>query len=171
MRMIVVGILSVLIAACQPGSIRRETQPDSQAGVPAAAPMDAESAGHTSINDWLMERQTLCSLAVDDQRRRLEMLAQSSSDSFEALQRVFLASCRPESTPGLLRDALNNLDIKPSWTAAQHALLVMMRDHARSYGILEERITSLSTELETTIEGIRDIETDMEKINLNGAQP
>jgi len=171
MRIVIIGLFGALIAACQPGLLRPETEGDRQA-TDTADQTGTESGDGSHINGWLLERQALCSLTANDQRRRLEALARSPSDSFAALQRVFLASCRPESTPGLLRDALNSLDIKPSWTPAQHALLAMMRDHVRSYGVLEERIAGLSRELENTIDGIREIETDMEKINLNnGVRP
>ncbi|KJS04091.1 MAG: hypothetical protein VR73_15490 [Gammaproteobacteria bacterium BRH_c0] len=125
----------------------------------------------SEVEQWLLTRQRLCNLPAVEQRAQL--LARVSADvSREGkIERVLLASCQPDQTPGLLREALSSLDPKAEWSPGMRALLAMINDHARSYRILEDKNLQLASQLETTIKGIREIETDMNSLQGNGTAP
>lgn len=125
----------------------------------------------SEVDEWLLARQRLCGLPAVEQRAQLLERAARDASSERKIERVLLASCHPDQTPGLLRQALNGLDANTQWSPGQRALLAMIHDHARSYRILEEKNTELATQLETTINGIRDIETDMDSLQHNGSTP
>lgn len=122
-----------------------------------------------TVSDWLLKRQKLCELEADEQRARLR--GPGGGSEGKAIERVLLASCEPERTPGLLREALHELPSDPDRDPALQALLDMIRDHARSYRLLEDRNAQLAVQLEATIEGIRQIESDMENMRRNRRTP
>ncbi|MAT52554.1 MAG: hypothetical protein CMK32_15355 [Porticoccaceae bacterium] len=164
MRSITFFALLALLAGCQGSLIR----PADSANTPALS-FEPES----DVSAWLNQRQQLCALAPEEQRLRLEALANREGTQLEGdrLERVLLASCRPDLTPGILREALSALQPGSDWTSAQHALVALLWDTARSYQVLETRNTELKNELEKTIDGIRKIEADMEDLNINGSGP
>lgn len=117
----------------------------------------------TPARDWLVVRSELCRQSVPEQRARMMELTVAGKTADERMERVLLASCQPEHTPGLLREALAQFD-ELSATESERALLSLLRDHARSYRILEEKNTQLAAQLEATINGIRDIETELDAL-------
>ncbi len=153
----------LLLSACKTSEVPRspplpeqEQQRESrQSGALVTLPSRAE---------WLLlKRDNLCERSPEERRALYEELAGSRDDN-SAEHRVLLASCRPEQTPGLLREALSALPENEEWTAAERALFRLLEDHARSYRILEDKNRELESQLKTTIEGIREIETDMDKL-------
>ncbi|MCK9562954.1 MAG: hypothetical protein M0R02_09585 [Bacteroidales bacterium] len=118
----------------------------------------------TPARDWLVVRMELCRQSVPEQRARMmELTVAAGKTADERMERLLLASCQPEHTPGLLREALAQFDER-SATESERALAALLRDHARSYRILEEKNTQLATQLEATINGIRDIETELDAL-------
>ncbi|MCK9469244.1 MAG: hypothetical protein M0Q49_07490 [Porticoccaceae bacterium] len=117
----------------------------------------------TSPRDWLVERTELCQQSVPEQRARMMELTVGGKTPEDRMERLLLASCQPERTPGLLREALAQFDEPPA-TESERALVSLLRDHARTYRLLEERNTQLAEQLETTINGIRDIENEVDAL-------
>jgi len=154
------GLLAALLAGCQAGLPQSAAAPEQRAAV-AAGP-------DSGVEAWLVRRQQLCDLPVEGQRDRLRTLAAVAGDPRWDLELVLLASCRPDQTPGILREALARLASDPAWTPGQLALVALIRDSVRSYAVLESRIADLSSELEATIDGIRAIETDINNLSPNG---
>lgn len=84
------------------------------------------------------------------------------------LQKLALASCQPELTPGLLRQALNAVASTGALVEEQRQLIALITALDRSSRLLETRNEQLKAELERTINGIRDIEADIDGIRQNG---
>ena len=84
------------------------------------------------------------------------------------LQKLALASCQPELTPGLLRQALNAVASTGALVEEQRQLIALIAALDRSSRLLETRNEQLKAELERTINGIRDIEADIDGIRQNG---
>jgi hypothetical protein len=68
-------------------------------------------------------------------------------------------------TPGLLRQALSDAENASTLAPEQRELLALISALDQSTRILETRNEQLKTELEKTINGIRDIEADMDDIH------
>ncbi len=149
-------LVAVLLAGCQP------LQPVPVDDLPVCEAVDPEPDPATT---WLLRRSELCSLEGEVQRARLAEL--QGHDEATAIERVLLTSCDPARTPGLMREALNALPDNPDRDPALQSLLNMLRDHTRSYRMLEDRNSQLAEQLEATVEGIRQIEADMESLRRN----
>lgn len=116
-----------------------------------------------STRDWLEVRAVLCRQGVPEQRARMMELAVAGKSFEEQMERLLLASCQPERTPGLLREALAQVDERHA-SESELALISLLRDHARSYRVLEEKNKQLAEQLEATISGIREIETEVDAL-------
>lgn len=117
----------------------------------------------TPHRDWLLVRLEICRQSIPEQRARMMELTVETITAEERMERLLLATCHPESTPGLLREALAGFDSLAA-TESEQALVNLLRDHARSYRLLEEKNARLAAQLEATINGIRDIETEMDAL-------
>lgn len=156
MRPLLTLALATLLAGCQ-------TLEPSPAAV-SACPDDHQP---DLASSWLLKREQLCLLEGEEQRSRLREVENSSEQ--KRIEKILLASCEPEKTPGLLREALNELQGHSD--PAMQALVNMIHDHAHSYRVLEERNAQLAAQLETTIDGLRQIEADMELQRRNRRTP
>lgn len=151
-------VFAALLAGCQTLGSDPSVEPEPQ---PVNEDPPAEAA------TWLLKRQQLCRLDTDERRLRLRELTGDSDD--HRRDQLLLASCEPERTPGLLREALQAI---PEQTEPSlQALLEMIHDHSRSYRVLEEQNAQLTTQLERTIEGIRRIEADMDHLRRSRRSP
>lgn len=149
-------VLAALLTGCQTLELEQVSEAE-------AAVVEPQQ----EVAQWLLQRQQWCQLEAEERRLRLR---EPVGDSEEAsLGRVLLASCEPERTPGLLREALQAVPEQED--PALQALLNMIRDHARSYRVLEEQNAQLAAQLESTIEGIRRIEADMDHLRRNRRNP
>lgn len=152
-------VLAALLTGCQTLELEPLVDETESAVVDMEAPQE--------VADWLLKRQQWCELEAEERRLRLR---EPAGDSEEArLDRVLMASCEPERTPGLLREAL--VAVPEQEDPALQALLNMIHDHARSYRVLEEQNAQLAEQLENTIEGIRRIEADMDHLRRNRRNP
>lgn len=146
-----------------------------QSGVPGQPPepLAPDPKTKPEVEDWLESRHRLCQASATQQRARLDTLARRARETSddEKIERVLLASCEPDITPGLLREALNDLPDNGERTLAEQSLVQLIRDLARSYRILEDRNRELAAQLEATINGIRDIETEIDSMQLKGEAP
>lgn len=169
MRTLAIVLIGLLTAACQqiPASAPASDEAPSDKAVEQSSP-----APRIDSEYWLATRQLLCALPIVEQRARLMQAGlDDDADRDHKLQRVLLASCNPEHTPGLLREALNDLGDDRHWSDGERALVALLRDHARSYKVLEEKNSDLAAQLEATVKGIREIETDMNSLTPNRVAP
>ncbi|HLS99469.1 MAG: hypothetical protein WDA10_08925 [Porticoccaceae bacterium] len=153
MKPLLIALAGLLLAGCQ----SQPSSPVADAATPALA--SALDADH-----HLLARERLCALPRGEQRLRLMELSTPGRDRGERFSRLLLASCNPEATPGLLRQALGALGDGADFSPGERALVALIRDQARSYRVLEERNAELAARLAETIDGIRDIEADMDNL-------
>lgn len=161
MKSIRITLIGLLLAGCQTSSIAPEGESAPVVVVPVEEAPD--------VADWLARRSELCVLDTEDQR--IQLRQPPAETEAGRLEQVLLASCQPEYTPGLLREALSALSPDQYTDQAVQDLLQLLQDHARSYRILEERNAQLAAQLEATIDGIRQIEADMDGLRRNRRNP
>ena len=114
---------------------------------------------------WLESRKNLCALPEVEQRARIHQLANNTSVTRnEAIEHILLATCQPDLTPGLLREALSTLPDTSKWSPAERAFVELIGNFTRSYRILEDKNRQLADQLEDTINGIRAIETELDNV-------
>ena len=132
------------------------------------APNTRQPAATSEISGLLSARQRFC--ALPELEQAAQILARRGSaaerDQFELL---LLASCNPARTPGLLRNTLKNLINHAQWTAEKQALFDLILAQSRAYDIVEGKYRDLELEyqklqreLDDTIKGIQQIESDMD---------
>lgn len=128
-----------------------------------------------SIEGWLEKRHKLCMLPVAELRVRYESLTETENiakpKKNEQMEKLLITTCNPNMTPGLLRNELSNIMSQRSWSDSEQHLLELIRDFNRSNTLLEEERRRLTKELESTINGIKDIESDIDNIDPSGAAP
>lgn len=120
-----------------------------------------------AVDQWLRERRELCELSVEQRKAQFQRIESRRAHHSlrDHLQKLALASCQPELTPGLLRQALSDAENASTLAPEQRELLALISALDQSTRILETRNEQLKTELEKTINGIRDIEADMDDIH------
>jgi hypothetical protein len=167
--LVVLSCLGVLVQGCHSGvtgqQIADEVAPRSMVADEVHAP-SAESA----VDLWLRERSAGCRLSTEERKAKLQRIEQIQGERTlrDDLQKLALASCQPELTPGLLREALNAVASAEALAEGQRQLIALIAALDRSSRLLETRNEQLKAELERTIKGIRDIETDIDGIHQNG---
>lgn len=126
-----------------------------------------------NIEQLLQKRNKLCLLPVTEQRARFQRLKEDNPtlSKLEKFERLLLVTCHPDLTPGLLREALGDLMADDSLADDELYLLQLIRDFVNSNRLLEAENQRLKDELEATIKGIKDIESDIDNINQNGDAP
>ena len=138
----------LLVQGCQH---MQPPAPEPTPACPAPAP----------VEQWLEDRDRLCQLAPETRRARLDAIAAAPEGADDdKIVRLLLASCQPD-----LMEALNDLPPDKDRDPARTALIRLLSDMARSYRILDERNRELEARLERTIDGIRQIESDMNSLN------
>ncbi|MEK7152505.1 MAG: hypothetical protein AAB834_01030 [Patescibacteria group bacterium] len=131
--------------------------------------VDSASSSPTTVEDWLLKREELCQLPNIERRARLKLYGDDRSrNEAYRMERLMLASCAPDQTPGQMFEALAALPENPSWPPAQKALIEMVRDYAKSYRMLEQQKRDLERKLEDTINGIQKIEAEIDDMQSNG---
>lgn len=127
----------------------------------------------SGIEKQLATRHELCQLPIEEQRSQLKALTESSErkSGQNVFQRLLLASCHPDLTPGILREALSDFYATESQTKFEQYLVQIIKDMDQSNRVLEERNRQLKSELEKTIKGIRDIESDIGNMDRNEHTP
>lgn len=156
------------IQGCQNDIFVPEPPPSVQAVQSAC-----DNAPPSSIERQLATRHALCQLPIEEQRSQLKALAEDSErkSGQDALRRLLLASCHPDLTPGILREALSDIYASEGQTESELYLVQIIKDMDQSNRILEEKNRQLRNDLEKTIEGIRDIESDIGNMDRKGHTP
>lgn len=137
------------------------------------AATDCPAVDKSTVEGWLRFRHTLCQLPMKEQRSRLKFLTQATQplSNEEAVERLLLATCHPELTPGLLREALGSFSINDDMPDAERHLIQMVRDFESGSRALEERNRQLRKKMANTVDGIRDIEAEMDNLHQGKQAP
>lgn len=154
-----VPALCALLAACQ-------HQPASNAGPPRAMPVSCPAPPEPMGDRWLARRDALCTLPADEQRAALRRLEQTQAalSRTQQFEQLLLASCRPDMTPGVLREALARTSALPDLADSERHLIQMINDFDLSQRALEQKNAQLKSNLTKTIDGIRDIEDQTDNL-------
>lgn len=167
--LVALSLLGVFVQGCSSGTTGRQI---SDKVVPRSMGADEVCARsmESAVDRWLRERSTVCQLSTEEQKAKLQHIEQTQGERTlsDDLQKLALASCQPELTPGLLRQALNAVASTGALVEEQRQLIALIAALDRSSRLLETRNEQLKAELERTINGIRDIETDIDDIHQNG---
>lgn len=169
--LVVLSFLSVFVQGCHSAAtgqqISDEVAPRSMVAGEASA-----SSTESAVDLWLRERSAECQLSTEERKAKLQRIEQIQGERTlsDDLQKLALASCQPELTPGLLREALHAVDSTEALAEGQRQLIALIAALDRSSRLLETRNEQLEAELERTIKGIRDIETDIDGIHQNGGE-
>lgn len=167
--LVVLPILGVFVQGCHSGTTGQQMSDAVVAPSMVADEVCARSA-ESAVDLWLRERSAECQLSTEERKAKLQRIEQIQGERTlsDDLQKLALASCQPELTPGLLREALNAVDSTEALAEGQRQLIALIAALDRSSRLLETRNEQLEAELERTIKGIRDIETDIDGIHQNG---
>lgn len=156
-RYLLPAIAMALCCGCQPLWMESHRQPGVDA--PGDKPATAESVpGAVAL---LRQRQYLCRAP---EQHRVHIIRSPATTREGKLTRLLAATCEPERYPGILRQALAAVRAEPDWGDSQQALIELVADHARAYQALEVKNADLEARLKATIDGIREIESDMNNV-------
>lgn len=120
-----------------------------------------------SIQQLLVERLTLCSDPPADQEAYLNKLvargaAGGKGVDEEKLNALLLASCKPARTPGVLNQLLADLTASGTWPEEYAAFFDLLIAGQRAYATVEKVYLDLKAEHEKTIQGLSEIEAQIE---------
>lgn len=162
-------LFTAVLQGCHSGTAGSRA-PTVVAPQPLALEEGCPPPAESSVEQWLRERHTLCALSTEQKKARFQRLEQRRGDHTlrDHLQKLALASCQPELTPGLLRQALSDTVNIAALAQDQRELVALISALDQSARILEVRNEQLKADLERTINGIRDIEADIDDIHQNG---
>lgn len=167
--LVVLSFLGIFVQGCHSGATGQRI---SDEVVPRSMVADEARARSTesAVDRWLRERYAECQLSTEERKAKLQRLEQIQGERTlsDDLKKLALASCQPELTPGLLREALNAVASTEALAEEQRQLIALIAALDRSSRLLETRNEQLKAELERTINGIRDIEADIDDIHQNG---
>lgn len=154
----------MLLPSCQTKTI---SSGNTTAELYGTGPM---SVFYTSAEQWLLSRHKLCQLPVSEQRAHLQVLSaqQQQLTKNNKITRLLLSTCNPELTPGLLSEALHSISEDDTWSVTELYLIEIIRAFNQSYSILDANNQKLEQDLETTINGIREIETEIDNLHQPG---
>lgn len=124
---------------------------------------DCRPEAGSDVARWLEERDRLCRLTMDEQKQKFKQIEEGGDKSTKEsrMTRMLLSSCSPDMTPGLLRQALNDVSKIDDLSPDERRLIELVRSFEQSNRILESRNQSLKSDLEETVNGIREIEADI----------
>ena len=129
----------------------------------------------SSVNQLLIERLALCGAPPEEQDAMLARSLKSESRSPDGgvdeskLTALLLASCKPARTPGVLNQLLAELTAAGTWPEEYAAFFDLLISGQRAYASvekvyvdLEQAYADLKHEHEKTIQGLSEIETQIE---------
>lgn len=182
MRMVLSIGLAFLLAACGHfAAVRTERL----VKVPVEAPAKPEPVNSTiTVTELLTVRQALCRLPTAERADRLErdrqVLIEKKSDEGNnvikppnesdaahehLLYALMLATCEPHLAPGLVTEFLSEVNAVRDWPEEHQALFDLLAAEQRSYLALDEKYRELLDQHEKTIQGIKKIETEIDKVD------
>lgn len=134
----------------------------------------------SSVNQLLIERLALCGAPPEEQDAMLARSLKSESALPEGgvdenkLKALLLASCKPARTPGVLNQLLAELTAAGTWPEEYAAFFDLLISGQRAYASvekvyvdLEQAYADLKHEHEKTIQGLSEIEAQIELQTVN----
>lgn len=119
-----------------------------------------------SMDELLVQRLSLCGEAEEDRTsamRDLDITAHEENGVDElTLNRLLLASCSPAESPGVLNQLLADLTTAGTWPEEYAAFFDLLITGQRAYAAVEKVYLELKTEHEKTIQGLSEIEAQIE---------
>jgi hypothetical protein len=160
-------VLSILASGCSASLISRPS--------PVAHPVEARDGllqPKRSIHQLLVERLALCSDPGTDQEAYLNQVNERGSTPAngvdeEKLDALLLASCKPARTPGVLNQLLADLTASGTWPEEYAAFFDLLIAGQRAYAAVEKVYLDLKDEHEKTIQGLSEIEAQIELQTVN----
>ena len=122
-----------------------------------------------SVNQLLIERLALCNDPPANQEVYLNRVVARAAPSRpgnrgdeEKLNALLLASCKPARTPGVLNQLLADLTAAGTWPEEYAAFFDLLIAGQRAYATVEKVYMDLKQEHEKTIQGLSEIEAQIE---------
>ncbi len=124
---------------------------------------DGQLRPQRSVAEWLSQRHAICTGLETATEAMVPVATMSSGQSIEErLDVLLISSCRPASTPGILSEALHSLSRAGRWPEEYLALFDMLNSSQKAYSAVEKLYRELKMEHEKTIQGLSEIEDDIE---------
>ncbi len=179
MKLILVLGFALLISACFPFSMVR-TERLVKVPVEPEIKNEPEDA-MVSVAQLLTVRQILCRLPEDEQANRLQLYRQvfvekevdestlrretgtAVPSEVHLLYALMLATCDPQRTPGVVSEMLSEVDAVGKWPEEHEALIDLLMAEQNAYLVLNNRYEELLEQHEKTIQGIKNIEAEIDK--------
>lgn len=144
--------------------------------VPLQEPVTNDDDGRLqprrSVTEWLSQRHAICTGLETATEAMVPVATISAGQSLEEqLDVLLVSSCRPASTPGILSEALHSLSRAGSWPEEYMALFDMLNSSHKAYSAVEKLYRELKMEHEKTIQGLSEIEDDIEAQSIPTATP
>lgn len=113
-----------------------------------------------SVDELLVARLDLCQHPAKAASQAEQPAP--AADIEAKLDALLLASCRPEATPGLLSQLIADLTKAGTWPKEYAGFFDLLLANQKAYAVVEKMYTDLKTEHEATIQGLGEIEADIE---------
>ncbi len=154
-------------ALLMPSDAIRDTNPAQVEEAPVVPAVKLENAGlspERSVAEWLSQRQAICA-GLDKVAESVPSKQQFTQTVEDRLNLLMITTCRPASTPGLLSEVLHGLTKLGPWPEEYLALFDLLNSGQKAYASVEKLYHDLKTEHEKTIQGLSEIENDIESQN------
>ncbi len=170
-----IATLCLMLYGCQQGTVMPEIRHPQTGAQTERRPGDTDcrpGAG-SNVAQWLEERDRLCRLSMDQQKLQFRQIEDGKNESIREnrMKRMLLSSCQPDRTPGLLRQSLDDVAKIDDLSPDERQLVELVRSFEQSNRILESRNQNLKSDLEETVNGIREIETDIGGMDKKQVKP
>lgn len=154
-------------ALLKPMGATHDTIPAQVEEAPAATAVKSDNTGNLpkrTVAEWLAQRQAICAGLenVAETGPPKQQFARSREDKLDLLM---ITTCRPASTPGMLSEVLQSLMKLGPWPEEYLALFDLLNSNQKAYASVEKLYHDLKTEHEKTIQGLSEIENDIELQN------
>lgn len=179
MKLILLAGLIFFVNACSPVTIIRTER---LVKVPVEPVVDRETRQSlVPVAQLLAARQVLCRLPTVERDGRLRLYrrffiekegdeAGLQSETGAAVSQqthlfyaLMLATCEPHRTPGLMSEMLSAADATGGWPEEHEALLDLLMAERDAYTALNDEYRELLQQHEKTIQGIKNIEAEIDK--------
>jgi hypothetical protein len=164
-------LLSLLAGGCSTSAILQGTQ---KAPAVSAEMREGVLQPQRSIQTLLIERLSLCNdPPVDLETYLNQVIGRPTvvddvvSVDEEKLDALLLASCKPARTPGMLNQLLADLTASGTWPEEYAAFFDLLIAGQRAYASVEKIYLDLKSEHEKTIQGLSEIEAQIELQTVN----
>lgn len=179
MKLILLAGFIFCINACSPVSFIRTER---LVKVPVEPVVERETRQTlVPVAQLLAARQVLCRLPAGERSSRLRLYRRffiekkgdearlqretgaAVSQQTHLFYALMLASCEPQQTPGAMSEMLAAADSVGGWPEEHEALIDLLRAEREAYMVLNNEYRELLQQHEKTIQGIKNIEAEIDK--------